>query len=58
MKCDRCGKKIIIKTWKDDMQIHGVSPRCSERVWQVCSECLSKVIDFMDGKNENNKSMW
>lgn len=48
MKCDRCGRKIRIKTWEDDMQIHGVSKRCSERVWQVCPECLKEIIEFMD----------
>ena len=51
-KCDVCGRKIEIKTWQDDMQIHGVSPRCSERVWQVCKFCLADVIAYLD-ENKN-----
>lgn len=48
-RCDRCGKYFELKVWQDDIEIHGVSPRCSERVWRLCPDCLYKLIEFIDG---------
>jgi len=55
-KCDRCGKRYntYCRTKHHTNITHpaimGVSCRCVERVWEVCNDCLSEFIKFMERK--------
>ena len=42
-KCDRCGKKFNEKI----ELIQGVSDRCVEMTWDICSECLEQFHTWM-----------
>lgn len=57
-RCDKCGKYFELKVWQDDIEIHGVSPRCSERVWRLCPDCLSELIEFIDGPVKVRNKTW
>ena len=42
-QCDRCGL-----VFDNLSELQGVSPRCVERVWDLCPKCLKEFIeDFM-----------
>jgi len=59
-KCDRCGEYYKpVAYWDESYRIReyahhidGISSRCVERSWEICPDCLSKLVAFMDNNEK------